>query len=332
MENKIFVRPAMAIPGGVVELIMDSDSGLVTDDLECRIGGIQARIVSASRRGLHVLVPEGIEGVVKIEVGSRSSDSSSEGVIEIGREFARDLHIVANPAVDPVDGSIVATRSGSRGQQLPVTMFRIRTAGSLEEINADIMNPTGVAFDKYGTLYISARADGEIWRLSREGKLSACSTGLGVPTGIAFDASGILHVGDRTGNIYKISDNGDSEVLAKLDPSVAAYHLAFDGSGNLYVSAPSLSGYDSVEIVDKIGFVRTFFRGLGRPQGMAFDSKGFLFIAASFKGSRGVVKISPEGEAELVLAGSDVVGVAFRGADELIVATREKIFVFGGLS
>ena len=332
MENMMNVRPSMAIPGGVVELAMDSDAGFVSDDMKCRIGGIQSRIISASRRGLHVLVPDGVEGIVKVEVESPSSSSEFECLLEVGREFARDLHIVASPAVDPIDGSIVTTRSGSRGQLMPVSLFRIRTAGQLEEIDVDIMNPTGVAFDEKGVLYISARADGEIWRLSRDGNLSAFSTGLGVPTGIAFDESGSLHVGDRTGTIYKLAANGDSEVLAKLDPSVAAYHLVFDAEGSLYVSAPSLSGYDSVQIVDSIGFVRTFFRGLGRPQGMAFDSKGFLFIAASYRGSRGVVRISPEGEAQLVLAGSDVVGLAFRGSDEMIVATREKIYVFGGLS
>lgn len=322
------ITPMRALPGGLIEIAIKTDALFSYDDVECRIGGLPARIVSASRRGFHVQIPDGVEGDVVVEILSPLIASENPISIEVGREYARDLHIVANPAIDPQDDSIVTTRSGGRGQSMPVSLFRIRKAGFVDEIDADIMNPTGLAFDSQGSLFVSARADGEIWKIDRDGGLSAFSTGLGIPTGIAFDSEQVLHVGDRTGTVYRLSPNGDSEVLAKLDPSVAAFHLAFSPDGELYVTAPSISGYDSVQVVDRIGFVRTVFRGLGRPQGIAFDRKGGLFVVASYRGSRGIVRISPQtGDAEMVVSGPDIVGLAFRGT-ELIVATREKIYGF----
>jgi len=56
--------------------------------------------------------------------------------------------------------------------------------------------------------------------------------------------------------------------------------------------------------------VTTFFRGLGRPQGLAFDCEGNLFVAASLGGRRGIVRITPQGRADLALSGSGIVGMA----------------------
>ena len=38
--------------------------------------------------------------------------------------------------------------------------------------------------------------------------------------------------------------------------------------------------------------MKTFFRGLGRPQGLAFDRDGNLFVAACYAGQRGIVRIT----------------------------------------
>ena len=55
--------------------------------------------------------------------------------IKVGKKIADDLHLVANPAVDPKDDSIILTRSGSRGQKLPVTLFRLESDGFLIEMS-----------------------------------------------------------------------------------------------------------------------------------------------------------------------------------------------------
>ena len=79
--------------------------------------------------------------------------------------------------------------------------------------------------------------------------------------------------------------------------------------------------------IDRDGRVSVFFKGLGRPNGLAFDREGNLYVAASYRGRRGVVRISKDGaEARLVVAGMNVVGLAFSAAGDMIVATNEAVY------
>ena len=80
-------------------------------------------------------------------------------------------------------------------------------------------------------------------------------------------------------------------MFATLEPSVAAYHLAFDYADNLYVTAPTTTSRDPVYMIDPDGQISEFYSGLGRPQGIAFDTSGNLYVAASFEGKRGIVRM-----------------------------------------
>ena len=91
---------------------------------------------------------------------------------------------------------------------------------------------------------------------------------------------------------------------------MAAYHLAFSPAGELFVTGPTTSSFDRVYRISPAGEVNVFFRGLGRPQGLAFDRAGNLYVAASLGGKRGIVRLTPEAEAEVVLGGSNIVGLA----------------------
>jgi sugar lactone lactonase YvrE len=77
--------------------------------------------------------------------------------------------------------------------------------------------------------------------------------------------------------------------------------------------------------IDPQGNVSTFFRGLGRPQGMAFDLEGNLYVAASLAGKRGIVKINPQGKASLEVAGHSLVGLAFAPGRSVILATTSAV-------
>ena len=74
------------------------------------------------------------------------------------------------------------------------------------------------------------------------------------------------------------------------------------------------------------GDVETFYRGLGRPQGMAFDEDGRLYVAASLAGRRGVVRIAPDRQAELFVSGPGIVGLAFTPSRAMIVATTNALY------
>jgi sugar lactone lactonase YvrE len=148
---------------------------------------------------------------------------------------------------------------------------------------------------------------------------------MGVATGLAFDRSGNLYVGDRSGTIFKISRSGETFVFATLEPSVSAYHLAFAPNGDLFVTGPTTSSFDCIYRVTPQGEVTEFYRGLGRPQGMAFDAAGNLYVAASLGGKRGVVKISPQHEVSLAVAGHQIVGLTFAPGKAAVIATTSAV-------
>ena len=130
-------------------------------------------------------------------------------------------------------------------------------------------------------LYISSRYDGFVYQVTPNGNMSVFVEGMGVATGIAFDGQQNLYVGDRSGTVFKISPDRQIFVFATLEPSIAAYHLAFGPDGYLYVAGPTTSSFDSIHRISRNGEVEVFYRGLGRPQGMAFDEEGRLYVAAS---------------------------------------------------
>src|SRR6202171_1125715 len=111
------------------------------------------------------------------------------------------------------------------------------------------MSAPGLTFDKSGTLYVSSRYDGVVHQVSPSGAASVYVEGMGVATGIAFDPEENLYVGDRSGTIFKISRSRQIYVFATIEPSIAAYHLAFGPDGYLYVSGPTTSSFDAVHRV-----------------------------------------------------------------------------------
>jgi len=102
--------------------------------------------------------------------------------------------------------------------------------------------------------------------------------------------------------------------------------LAFGPEDYLYVTGPTTSSFDSVFRISKAGEVETFFRGLGRPQGLAFDAQGRLYVAASLGGRRGIVRIDAARRPEQFLSGPGIVGLAFTPSRSLMVTTHNALF------
>ncbi len=323
----ISINPPYAIAGGEISIECEDFRLNPEGEYKCIIGGKQARLIGASEIRILAIVPADSE-TSETEIYLESDGEQSEHIsYKIGKKLADDLHLVANPAIDPRDDSIIVTRSGARGQQLPVTMFRLETDGFLNEMPAEIMNPTAVAFNRSGNLFATNRADGEVSRINHDEEVVSYATGLGIATGIAFDKEDVMYVGDRSGTIYRVREFGNSESFAILEPSVSAYHLAFGLDGKLYATAPGLSSFDAVYVIDEEGYEEKYLRGFGRPQGLAFDKDGNLYVAACFQGKHGVARIAPNAEStEMVVAGMNVVGLCFTRKGEMIVATNDSVY------
>src|SRR4029453_8858308 len=94
-----------------------------------------------------------------------------------------------------------------------------------------------------------------------------------------------------------------------------------------YVTGPTVTSSDCIWRIDPEGEIDIFFKGLGRPQGLAFDTDGNLYVAAALRGRRGIVRISPGGsDAKLVVAAVNLVGLAFSGAGGLAVVSIDSVY------
>jgi sugar lactone lactonase YvrE len=315
------VSPPAAIAGGEFQI---RGKGLAKSDRpRVTIGDVAAPVIIGSDSFVIARVPEGAsDGELVVESGSVSSESWA---CDVGVLIGEGLHPVANPAVDSF-GNIYSTFSGSRGQKVPVAVYKIDLNYNMKPFINDLMNATALALDSHGMLYISSRYEGIVYQITPNGNMSVFVEGMGVATGLAFDADQNLYVGDRSGTIFKISPNRQIFVFATIEPSIAAYHLAFGPDGFLYVTGPTTSSFDCVYRISHEGEVEVFYRGLGRPQGMAFDEEGRLYVAASLSGRKGVVRVTPDQNAELFLSGPGIVGLAFTPSRALIVATSNSLY------
>lgn len=317
------VSPEAAIAGGEFHIRGKSLSGSNTRPV-VYLGDVAAPVVVGSDSMVIARVPE--EASVGELVVGQNDHRSKLWNCEIGIQIADSLHPVSNPAIDP-QGNIYVTFSGSRGQKTPVAIYRVDLNYSVRPFVTDLMNATGLAFNAEGVLFVSSRHEGVIYEVSPSGDLSVFCEGMGTATGLAFDRNGFLYVGDRSGTIFKISPDRQIYVFATLEASLSAYHLAFDDEQNMYVTGPTTSSFDMIHRVSPNGEVSVFYRGLGRPQGTALDRDGNVYVCASLRGRRGVVRITPDGaKADLFVSGPNIVGIAFTPSRALVVATNNSLY------
>ncbi|HEY7055794.1 MAG TPA: IPT/TIG domain-containing protein [Vicinamibacterales bacterium] len=318
------VRPLWAIEGGRVTL-EGSDFPVEPVLPQVRVGTQPARLARASPTSLSIIVPPGLDGgATTVRIDELPGETA---YIEVAAPFVTGVHQVDNPAFDR-HGNLYVTFSGSRGQQAPVAIFLVRHDGTREPFVSGIANPTSLTFDANGRLYVSSRFDGCVYRVEPDGRSSLFASDLGVACGLAFGSDGALFVGDRSGTILRVEESGRARAFATLPASVAAFHLAFGPDDCLYVAAPTLGTHDAIYRITAEGEPSICCSGFGRPQGLAFDAAGHLYVVDALAGASGLyrVRLDAPDDPELVLAGAALIGLAFDPHGGLAIATTDAVY------
>jgi len=317
------IVPPAALPGGEVELIGANLGPAGSTSPTVFVDGSQAHILLSRPTRLSFKIPDlAATGLVEVRIGSSVSNAAP---IRVAHELNEGLHPVTSPTVSR-SGMIYATISGPRGKATPVSVVRVSPDGRGTPFVTGILNATGLAFNPDGDLFVTSRAEGTVYRVDSAGEFTIYAEGMGVATGAAFDRDGNLFVGDRSGTVFKINTERQIFVHATLEPSVSAYHLAVSRKGTLFVTGPTLSSNDAIWAIEPNGETRAWYRGLGRPQGLAIARDGSIYVAASLHGRRGVVHVTATGEANLVLAGTNIVGLAFSPLGSVVLATNQAVY------
>lgn len=317
------VVPPAALPQAEIELVGANLGPNTFGPPVVVIGTHPAQVIMSRPGRVAFRVPENATtGLIEVRTPAGVSNGAP---VHIARELSTGLHPVTSPAVSR-SGMIYATISGQRGKQTPVSVVRVSPDGRGTPFATGILNATGLAFSPEGDLFVTSRAEGNVYRIDGAGESTLYSEGMGVATGAAFDKQGNLFVGDRSGTIFKIDPQRKIFVYATLEPSISAYHLAVDGEGTLFVTGPTLSSNDAIWAIDIHGEARAWYRGLGRPQGLAIASDGDIYVTASLHGRRGLVRVTEAGETSIVVAGANLVGIAFSPLGTTVLADNEAVY------
>ena len=177
------IDPLWAIPGGRVTLHGADLSGDADSLPVISVGDEPARIVRASSQAVTITVPDTVTGghaPVRVE-----GALGETAFIDVGEPVATGLHQVDSPVIDPA-GRLYLTYSGTRGEDAPVSLFRVRRDGFREPFVRGITNATSLAFAPDGRLHVSSRFEGAVYRVDEDGTYELVVTDLGVACGLAF--------------------------------------------------------------------------------------------------------------------------------------------------
>lgn len=189
----------------------------------------------------------------------------------------------------------------------PLLASAVRYDGAVTHLGSGtVSNPSGVAVDFAGNLYIADTNHNRIVKVIPDGTtstlaISGLSTSLNSPRGLALDSSGNLYIAD-TGNsrIVKVSSSGSGSVVSTPTITLSAPQgVAVDISGNIFISDTGnneivkLSSGGTASVFNTssgVSISPTPTPSLSAPKGVAVDTYGNLYIVDS--GNNRVIKVT----------------------------------------
>lgn len=252
-------------------------------------------------------------------------------VDSLGNVYVADLSNHRIRKIDPTGNTTTVAGNGTPGHTNGI--------GSTTQFS----HPWGVAIDSFDRIYVADSSNHRIRRMTLPGVVTTLAgsgergfkNGIGQSAkfyyvgGLAVDAAGNVYVADRGNHrIRKVDSTGKVTTFAGSGVkgykdglrTTAQFHspedIAFDSSGNLYVSD---FHNNRIRKIDPSGNVTTiagngnygYKNGVGikaefnRPEGIAVDKKGNIYVVDRF--NQRIRKIDPTGKVT-TFAGSGSVG------------------------
>lgn len=219
---------------------------------------------------------------------------------------------------DRVTGNILRVDPKS---PTPVVVARVEARDVQgKRVNAD---PSGLAFDAQGDLYVGAGQFGEVVRVraadlnpAKPGLAQTWATGTPGANGIAFDRQGNLFVsGGASGIVYRVGASGGAAQPAaqiekfvrtlpdgKTQQAIVANGLAFDAQGVMHVADTARGAVWKVTLgADGKGAAPVLLAQnpmLEGADGLAFDKAGRVWVAANELNA--IVAVTPAGAVQSV--------------------------------
>lgn len=172
----------------------------------------------------------------------------------------------------------------------PASLSDIDALAPVEVVAQGFSEPTGVAVNQDGAIFVSDRKSGKVFKIVGTA-VGPIVTNLQRPVGLEFDKEGrLLIVEEKTGSLLRLETNRSLTVLAQGMEKPRWVTVAEDGTS--YLSAKGLKAQGDKEDDDEdeeqgeiilrltpSGQLTVFVNGFEGLQGIAVN-KGFLFVAA----------------------------------------------------
>ena len=316
-SSSLYHPAGVAVDGSGNVYIADTDNEMVE---EVTTGGTLSIIAGTGTSGAPTPGPA---------TSSDLSNPSGVAVDSSGNVYIADTNNQVVEKVTPgTPGTLsIAAGTGTSGAPTPGPAT-----------SSDLSDPSGVATDSSGDVYIADQANGRIEEVTPSGTLSiiagtggqgpptpgpATSSNLYNPAGVAVDSSGDVYISDGLAGVVAEVASGSLSIAAGLidygpptagpatssdlsDPSA----VAADRVGDLYVADPLN------DVIEKVtsGGTLSIFAGTGRtgvptagpatssdlnhPDGVAVDSSGNVYIADTINDV--IEKVTPSGTLSII--------------------------------